>query len=332
VGGEAVSDVAELRPSDAVNLAGQNTGREHLSHSGLALQLACLQKHHFHYGERLQLIEGPRALGMGKAFQKAIELQDPDAGATALRDATPAGYDQAAIDRLRIEEATVRAAAALYLRRWPAPVDGAETREFEYRVRLRNPWTGHYSQTFDLLGYADGVTDAGAYWELIENKFVGRIDAVTIRKLKLDRQVSLACYGLWRATGKPVRVVRYRFVKKPSIKPWKATKNKPAETTDEFIERLTADYEKRTDFYSHPEDLFRDEADLLRMEQELWVWADELRAARRRDLFPRNTSHCSDYGGCQFIPLCVGDPDARSLYRVRPHHQDDDDHQEAQAA
>jgi hypothetical protein len=32
-----------------------------------------------------------------------------------------------------------------------------ETREMEYLVQLRNPWTGAYSRTFDLKGYADGV-------------------------------------------------------------------------------------------------------------------------------------------------------------------------------
>jgi hypothetical protein len=34
-----------------------------------------------------------------------------------------------------------------------------ETREMEYLVQLRNPWTGAYSRTFDLKGYADGVVD-----------------------------------------------------------------------------------------------------------------------------------------------------------------------------
>jgi hypothetical protein len=197
-------------------------------------------------GERLELIEGPRALGMGKAFQKAIELQDPDAGVTALRDATPAGYDQArAIDKLRIEEATVRAAAALYLRRWPAPVDGAETREFEYRVRLRNPWTGPLLADVRPARLRRRRDRRGAYLELIENKFVGQIDAAHDPQAEArppGRPRVLRAVARDREAG-PRRPLPLR--RKPSIKPWKATKNKPAETTDEFIERLTADYEKR---------------------------------------------------------------------------------------
>jgi transposase-like protein len=101
-----------LRPSDVENLAGQDTGRDHLSHSALNTLLACRRRYFYDKVERLELIEGPRALGMGKAFQKAIEHQDPQAGVTALRDQAPAFRDQDAEDKLRIEEATVRAAAA----------------------------------------------------------------------------------------------------------------------------------------------------------------------------------------------------------------------------
>jgi hypothetical protein len=237
---------------------------------------------------------------------------------TALREQAPAFRDQQAEDKLRIEEATVRAGAALYLSQWPgAP---AEQREVEYLVRLRNPWTGHYSRTFDLLGYADGVIDCGGYLELVENKFVGQIDALTIKKLNLDRQLALECYGLWRATGKSVRQVRYRFTRKPSIKPRNATAKKPAETVDEFIERLEADYRERPEFYSREEPLFRSDQDLLDTECDLWTWADVLRQARRRGHYDKDTSRCSDWGGCPFIPLCVGDPDAISLYQTRPLH------------
>lgn len=305
-----------LRPSDAENLGGADTGREHLSHSSVSTQLNCLRRYEFERVERLQLVSRPRPLGMGAAFQKAIEMQDPAAGAELVREGVRV-LNQSDEDKLRIEEATVQAAARLYLDRWPA--DQREQREVEYRVRLRSPWTGRPSNTFDLLGYADGVVDCGDWLELVENKLVGQITEVGVRKLTLDRQVSLACYGLWRATGKTVRKVHYRFTRKPSIKP------KQNETINQFCQRLAGDYQDpaRRDFYSHPEDLFRTDEDLLRIEAELWDWADQLRQARRRAFYSRNTSHCSDYGGCPFIPLCVGDPDAMSLYQVRPERRDE---------
>jgi hypothetical protein len=350
-----------LRPSDCENLAGTDTGRSHLSHSKLNKFLACHELFANHYERRLERIDKRESLEMGKAYQKAIELQDPDAaplvldgwemcgvcdgeGFTELREKQPlqeivvstgsgpvrvgagepvpceacAGtgrtppdeepyfHTQEAQDKHEINKAVVRAAAALYLRKWPAPV--GEHREFEFLVRLRNPWTGHYSRTFDLKGYADGlqglepalnIGGVDIYTstevpreqfvpvqdvrqiplELVENKLVGRVDSVMVQRLPLDRQLQLLRYGVWRATGRTVGTVHFRWVKKPSY--------------------ITS-------------------ADLLKIECELWTWAQQLRDLRRQRIFDRNTSHCSDYGGCDFIPLCSGDPDADHLYRIRP--------------
>jgi hypothetical protein len=231
-------------------------------------------------------------------------------------------HTQEAEDKHRINQAIVRAAAALYLRRWPSPV--GEAREFEYRVRLRSPWTGRYSLTFDLQGFADGLIDpipdfvdrsklrAEHPLELVENKLVGRIDQITVQRLPLDRQLQLGRYGVWRATGRPVNRVHYRWVKKPSIK------QRQGETVDEFTDRLAADYEAREDFYSYePPPSYITAADLLRIEAEIWIWAEQLRALRRQRIYDRNTASCSDFGGCVFIPICSGDPDAEHLYYRR---------------
>lgn len=310
-----------LRAPEGTNLAGEDTGREALSHTRIGVLNACWQKYDFKYEQRLEQIQTPRSLGLGRAFAIAREHGDPEAGVAALQEewsSTP-GMDA---EKLLVEQSIVRGAAAAYMRRWPSKYLGTpprdinatvtEQKEVEYRVRLRNPWTGHYSNTFDLLGRADGVIDKGGYLELIEDKFVGRVDNLSVGRLPLDRQVTLACYGLWRATGKEVRVIHYRFTKKPSIK------QRQNETLDQFCARVEGDYfERGESFYTHGETMFRTADDLLRVEQELWVWADELRAARRRELFPRNTGACSEFGGCPYIPLCVGDPDASTLFRVK---------------
>jgi hypothetical protein len=343
-----------LRPSDCENLAGTDTGRSHLSHSKLNKFLACHELFANHYERRLERIDKRESLEMGKAYQKAIELQDPDAAPLVLDGWTPGPseggfvppeeepyfHTQEAQDRHEINKAVVRAAAALYLRKWPAPV--GEHREFEFLVRLRNPWTGHYSRTFDLKGYADGlqglepalnIGGVDIYTstevpreqfvpvqdvrqiplELVENKLVGRVDSVMVQRLPLDRQLQLLRYGVWRATGRTVGTVHFRWVKKPSIKP------RQKESIPEFCERLAADYEERPDFYAYePPASYITSADLLKIECELWTWAQQLRDLRRQRIFDRNTSHCSDYGGCDFIPLCSGDPDADHLYRIRP--------------
>ena len=148
------------------------------------------------------------------------------------------------------------------------PADGAERREVPFRVRLRNPATGHYSNTYDLEGHADGVVAVGGQVDqisnlgLIENKLVGQITPLKVRHLPLDQQVALMRYGLWRATGRPVTQVSYRWVKKPGIR------QKQGESIDQYLERLAADYHERPDFYSHAEDYFATTDDLLRIESE----------------------------------------------------------------
>jgi len=338
-----------LRPSEAENLAGQtdeDTGRRHLSHSSISLLLACPRKFDLRYNERLELVEAPRPLSLGHAFQRAIELQEPRAGVMLLRgwercdfcedgeerispdDYVPclncAGvgwvpgldsrrtYTQEQEDRLAVDEAIVEGASAAYLRAWPA--GPGETREFEFRVRLRNPWSGHYSKTFDLVGTADGVVERDPWegFELQENKLVGQISPQKVQRLPLDRQVALYRYGIWRATGRKVETVRYRWTKKPSIR------QKQNESVDEFCARVRQDYVDRPDFYLHEEEpVFATTGDLLRIEAELWQLAEMVRASERGRIYVRNTSHCSDFGGCEFIPICTGDPDALSLYRTR---------------
>ena len=319
-----------LRPSDAVNLAQicdacngdptvecscedgwvYDSPRKYLSHTRIGIMLACQRKYDFTYNQRLERIDRGPARELGAAFQKAIEFNDPQVGFDEiLAKAADLTGGAAEYDKLRIQAHTVRAGARLYLSLWKPPA--GEKREVPYLVRLRNPWTGHYSNTFDLKGYADAVTDHGGHLEIVENKFVGQISPAQVRKLVLDRQVTLEAYGLWRATGKAVREVRYRYIRKPSIK------HKQGESVNDFLTRLEEDYASRPEFYSAEEPLFRTDEDLLRVEAELWTWAQQLRDLQRQRLHPRNTSSCDDFGGCDYLPKCCGEPDADGLFRVR---------------
>lgn len=304
-----LSGLPDLLPSDAENLADKSDealGRDHLSHSEVSELMACGQKYGFSREMKLEPIAYRPALSMGKAFQEAIEYGDPDKGYDAIiADRTVRNQED---ENARTIEATVvRAASRLYLQKYPA--QEKSQKEFGYRVRLRNPFTGSYSRTFDLLGYADELAEESGSLVVTENKFVGQISALSIRKLPLDRQVALECYGIWRATGREVEKVRYRWTRKPSIRPRKG------EATGDFCARLERDYASRPEFYLHEEVLYRSTADLVRIEAELWEWANSIREGRKRNLWARNTSHCQEYGGCAFMPICLGDPDAGSLYQ-----------------
>lgn len=352
----------QLRPSDAQNLIDQDTGRRELHQSQISVLLACPQKFDFSINQGLELIERPRPLSLGSAFQKAIEYQSPEVGVRLLRGEIecpdchgegqrehpergwvrceacegeqwvkdPEGVHYTEMlperqERLLVDEAIVAGASKLYLATWPG--GSGETREFKFRVRLRSPWTGAYSRTFDLVGAADGIVcedwngvdfaapkwdGAPANVELIENKLVGQITPQKVQRLPLDRQVAIYRYGIWRATGRKVETVRYRWTRKPQIR------QKQNESLEEYCDRIRSDYEDRPDFYLLEEEpKFATASDLLRIEAELWTWAEQVRHAERQRVYPRNTSSCGDFGGCPYISLCSGDPDAMSLYRGR---------------
>jgi hypothetical protein len=287
------------------------TGRQHLSHSSLGMQLACQRRYQHAYVDRLEPIRRKSSLSLGAAFAKAVELRQPAAGAAMLAASRDEPLEQEDADRIVVDMAIVESAAAAYLSRYYFD-EAPELTEVEYLVRLRSPYTGAYSNTFDLYGRADGVTDHGAFLELTEDKLVGQIDAVSVKKTRGDRQLSLGAYALWRITGKPVRKVRKRFTKKPQIR------QRKGESVTEFCERIRADYRERPDFYMHEETTFRDADDMLDVERSLWDWAEQRRAAARRGFWPMNTDRCHDWGGCDYLDKCFGGPDAEGLYRHKP--------------
>lgn len=302
----AAHDLKEEEGRHAIGkITDEVTGRRHLSNNAVGILLGCPQKYAFTYVNRIERISKATPLKMGTAFQKGIEENDPAVAIDTLVATDGPILSQADEDRRRINATICGAAAKAYLDRYGTP--DTEQREFGFRVRLRNPWTSAYSRTFDLLGFADGLDLAGR--TIVENKFVGQIDKVAIKKLPLDRQIALGCYGIWRVTGEEITRVRYRFTRKPSIR------QKQGETVDQFCERVSADYEARPDFYLLEEDFFRSTDDLVRIEAELWEWAEKVRRSEKRRLWDRNTSVCADYGGCAFLPICAGDPDAGSLYQ-----------------
>lgn len=307
----------ELRPPERVNLADHNTGREHLSHSALGTFLACQQRYGWAYQHRLERAVTAAPLQLGRAFAHALEHGNPDEGERLLREDHADQVQLAAGNpwvttpdptQLEINATVVREAARAYLVLYGAH---HQTREVELRARIRNPARGgRYSHTHDLLGRVDAVTED--FTTMIEDKLVGQIPRASLAaRLRLDRQVSIGAYLIWRTTGTQVREVRYRMTLKPGIR------QRKDETFDQYLARIATEYEQRPDHYLVEEIATREPEDFLRLEQELWTWVEQIREARRTGVWPRNTAACHDYGGCAFLPLCAREPGAMNEFRER---------------
>lgn len=311
-----VTDLYELRPPERVNLAGQETGRDHLSHTSISTLLRCQQQWYWQRERNLEPAVTATPLQLGRAFAHALETGDPEEGGRlVLREAA----DQAELakgspwitppDRQETEIAAqiVTCAARAYLNRY----GHSERREVEMRARIRNPARGgRYSLTHDLVGRVDALDlDAGV---LVEDKLTGSVKRGTLAKrLRLDRQVSIGCYLVWRCYGVEIREVRYRVTLKPAIR------RRRDESHSEFLDRIAREYETRPDHYLVEEIAHRTRDDYLRLEREVWRWAEQVRNARRDGTWPRNTAACVDYGGCRYLPLCADEPGAAHQYVER---------------
>lgn len=307
----------ELRPPEAVNVAGQPTTRGHLSNSSLNTFLACQQRFAFHYEQRLDPAVTAEPLAMGRAFAEALEHGDPEAGATVLLEQAVKQADEAAGNpwlvvpdpqEVEVQATVVREASRAYLSRYGTH---DQTREVELRARIRNPASGgRYSMTHDLLCRVDAVS--ADHRDLFEDKLVSQIPRRSLTsKLKLDRQVSIETYMVWRCTGVAPERVHYRYTKKPGIR------RRKDESHEGYLKRIAEEYATRPDEYLHEEILTRSHDDFLRLERELWNWTEAIRVARKDGLFPRNTASCEAFSGCRYLALCAGEPGAEHQYVQR---------------
>lgn len=307
-----------LRHPEAVNLESQDTnGRAHLSHSSLKTFLACQQQYQFHYEQRLEPVVTARPLALGRAFAHALAHADPDVGEQLLREDAAREAEAAGGNpwitlpteqEVDVQATIVREAARAYLHRYG---QRGETREVEMRARIRNPVVGgRYSLTHDLVGRVDALSDDLA--TMSEDKLTGRVDQRSLAaRVRLDRQVMIGAYLVWRTTGAVVERVRYRVTLKPQIRMRKD------ETHALYLVRITAEYADQPKKYLFEEEATPTVEDFLRLERELWTWAETVRTARRDGTWPRNTAVCHDFGGCRFLAICSGEPGAEHQYRVR---------------
>lgn len=306
-----------LRPPEDVNLIGVETGRDHLSHSAIGTFLGCQQKYNWSYEHRLTPAVTATPFALGRAFAEALEHGDPEHGERLLREQAAAEAERAAgnpwltspdEETVDIQATIVREASAAYLRRYG---QHEQTREVELRARIRNPAVGgRYSLTHDILGRVDALSHDGL--TLFEDKLVGQIPRGSLAaRLRLDRQVTIGCYLVWRCLGIEVAEVKYRMTLKPGIR------RRQAESHALYLQRIRAEYESRPDHYLIEEPVTRSPDDYLRLEQELWRWAETIRDARRDGIWPRNTAQCHEYAGCAYLALCAREPGADHQFVMR---------------
>jgi len=154
----------------------------------------------------------------------------------------------------------------------------------------------------------DDVTPGSDYW----------------LRLRLDQQISLYMLSA-QEDGIDVESVVYDVVKKPTIKPYKATPEESRkytkegklyanmrenpETPAEWRDRLTADIEARPDYYFARREIPRLPSDLDTFRRELWQQAASIRESRNSGRWFRNTGACISPYRCDYLDVCHNEID-----------------------
>jgi len=288
-----------------------------ITYSLMAVAKDCPRKLYLRYVRCLDLKNKKPSLTLGSAVHKFVETGDIDQALALYDDVLPQTPEQA--DRMAIDMATVQAIAEQYPRFY-RPLDIRP--EVKFRVPILNPDTGAKSRRFHLSGKADGIVLDDGKWWLFELKTASQITETYIERLRLNLQITTYIYALQRQFGIHFEGVIYRIIRKPQIK------QRRDESLQQFCERIKEDYRQRPEWYFVEQTVTRTQDDLDQFERELWHFTQVLLFRRRNDFWERNTSKCGEWGGCAFIPICLGYEGAEAFYDIVPPNVELEDYNE----
>lgn len=299
-----------------------------LTVSELRCLRSCAREHHYRYVQLRRPRETTGALRFGSLFHRALEAWwhaaadslDPDARLSAAIAALGPAHDCDPFDRVRAEELLLG-----YTVRWADQELEVLAVEAEFLTALTNPATGAPSRTYDLGGCIDVLARCRPTSRVVIVEHKTTSEDVTPgsgywQRLQIDAQVSTYFVGA-RALGLEPEACLYDVIRKPSLRPAKATpvearkytregrlyanQREHDETLDEYRERL------RADIASRPEDYFA-RGEVVRLEEEerdaafdAWHLARQMREAELAGRAPRNPDACVRYGRtCDYWPVC----------------------------
>ncbi len=268
----------------------------------------CRRKAYYRDVKRLVPRIKSEALSMGSAVHKGLETGRVEDALTEFDGIYP--NDQKEADKLEINKTIVRAILEGYFDYY-GDWDGKFMSEMEFDIPIINPATDAKSRTFRLGGKVDGLLETEEGNWLVEYKTAGSVNKTYVERLALDTQVTTYIYGVQRQLGITIDGIIYRILRKPSIR------QRKDETLLQYRDRLIQDYKDRPEFYFYGESLYRSQEDIIEFERELWSITQDMLKCRREGLWYKNTSRCSEWGGCEYMPLCLQEEDAEILFETR---------------
>ena len=249
----------------------------------------------------------------------------------------PAGLSEEQEYKWEIERTTIAAMLNCYDWRWAEQDETIKylTSELSFQMPITNPATSGKSKTFILAGVIDAIVELpDGRLAIMEHKTCGQdidIEADYWKQLRIDSQISLYFMAA-KYLGYNVETIIYDVLRKPTIKPYKATPDDKRkykkdgqlyanmrdrdETPDEFGKRFVEDIGVRPDFYYMRREIPRITEDMEEFKYELWQKTQVLRECKKHNRWYRNTKACIGMYKCGYFDLCTTGYDITS--RIAP--------------
>lgn len=296
-----------------------------ITHSSMSAFKNCRKKYQYRYEHCLSPKRRKESLHFGSAIHKGLELyysgfelnEILNAVECMLTPSDTTGWDQKDFEREQTLKATARGMLTAYVYHFNDRESFEEIKpEWQFSLPVINPATDYPVRNVRHEGKVDGLFKKEGRWWLREFKTASQVGRDYLERLKLDTQITSYVEAAERTLNIDIAGVIYTILKKPSIK------QKQDENVQQFCERVEADYVERPDFYFHQEELFRGHDDFLEWRYEKYETAKDIENARKTGRFYRNTSMCTLYGQCEYMPLCTQGQIAMGFYEVIPPHEE----------
>lgn len=146
---------------------------------------------------------------------------------------------------------------------------------------------------------------------LVEHKTTARLDPGYLAKLPLDNQILGYAYSCLVDEGELPKHIVYNVMQKLGIR------LKQNETLQQFYDRMKMEYEYNLESMFYREIVPINKKQVMQYIEELSMMAQEISRCIETGFFYMNTTQCTQYGTCPYMPLCTKQKDAEYLYVIR---------------
>ena len=288
-----------------------------MSHSRLSVFRACPRKYFFSYEMSRVPIRKTKALEVGSAWHKAMEVYWKDGREAAIKWL---------ISQVDVLDEVDTAKLVALLRYYNPPIEQYEvvSVEEQFEEAIRVPGHQRSLRGYRFGGWRDMVlrNRATGLLFLLERKTTS--DEIAgwgsfWQRLALDFQSSVyLLYGKFAG-------LLYDVVRKPMLRPSKQDESEAFRlkipVIDAYLDRVIKVIAGDVGSFYQFRELMQTPEELAETAADLAAWAQNLHVCHKTGRFPRNTNSCRGlYGFCEYLDVCSGasriDDDSLFVARV----------------